>query len=277
MCLLFFFFQITVEEDESNAFFLVVTQNNLQTLQKSMTLEIETGELELIVKFLPNAIGAFRGKLVIRQIEFTDRAECKLMTPVTVLMLAYGGLVLVQWSLNDLGPDSDMVFVVGKKINTQDLTQTIVLQNCGELPAFIYVAFDSLSLPFSLEMNIKGRAFVIKPQEKHTVTVNFVMRHDLLRYFKSNKGVRGVHVGVLKLYWGSEVLRCRLRRVVDQAEESECQAIPLPVVETLSQKFANEDSFPEDVDNLLDQADNIDQLLQSVRKNSIPVIVRRKH
>lgn len=268
-------FQITVEEDECNAFFLLVTQNSVETLQKSMTIEIESEELVITVKFFPNAVGAFRGELVLSEMEITGREKQDLMTPATVHMFGYGGLILVHWSLNNLGPDSDMVFVLGKTINSQGLTQTIVFENCGQLPAFVFITFEGLSLPFSLELNIKGRASVIKPQEKLSVLVNFVMRHDLLQYFKNNRAVNGAHVGVLKLYWGSEVLRCRLRRVVYQVRESDCQMIPLTVVETLSQNFANENPFPEDVNNLLDQAHSIDQLLQSVKLKSVPVIVRR--
>lgn len=265
-------FQVAILGDERNSFHLEVAR----MLEKKTTMNLQPGRNnEVKVVFTPNVIGPVQSELSIREI--TKGGQQNVYEQKTVEMFGYGGLGLVNWSFMCPVLNNDMSFILSETYQrkTFHLTEYLECQNDGNVPAFIFVVFERKLAPFYINVDLVGQDCVIKPGQKCTVFVNLVIGDDIVKFFQYNGTIMVAHVGMLKLYWGSEILRRRLRRLVNAAKQSDCKALSLATVKLLSMSFEFERTVSENVDLMLDRPEYIDQLLQAVSVNVIPVTIRR--
>lgn len=196
----------------------------------------------------------------------------------SALLYGYGGHANINARYSNASDDNGLTFFLDQfsMQETAVVLRDIEIKNCGDLTGFVYGTFEMAAItPFAHNVNLYGWEIVLRPQETRFATV-IVVVDELFKYFnETDKDVEFVDLGLLKVYTGAEVLRGRLRRMMESVEENKCVTIPLELVKELTASFPFEQPFPEDINDFLEPPHEIDQLLQRVFVTTIPLRIRR--
>lgn len=239
------------------------------------------------VVFRPYAVRAFKGELLFK---FTRIQRRRLRRPLkrgrrrsytaSVFMHGYGGNSCVLFTLPDWDHLDNRLSFNLRLIPAQTscvMGRPVAMQNMGNLAGFVYGRCETNVTPFFQNVRLEEFINVIGPHQDWCCygIVKLIILEDMFKYFNDNEKVEFVDLGVLKIYVGAEVLRGRLRRLVNSVEESDCKTIPLEIVKQFTARFAWEQPFPEDIYEFLEPPCLIDQLLQEVVVITIPMIITR--
>lgn len=241
---------------------MFIRRRGYSKLSDYITFYLHPGRrFKIAVVFHPYAVRSFEGLIVFK----TVYGEA-------VPLYGYGGNGFVNYTFADRSVDNVLAFHMSY---TQEiLTQFVECRNYGKLPAFVYADYKICQVvQFAVTLKLRGSDNVLEPRHKSLLFVNFTINDSVLKYFHKNP-TKTVGIGALNLYTGSEILRYRLYRLVDHVEESDCRTLPLALVKKLTAAFSFEHACPEDVDGIWDPPYEIEQLLQAVSVQTIPLVVR---
>lgn len=222
----------------------------------------------LAVTFCPSAKRAFAGVLNFTPLD-SDLHQSKRQM---IVMFGYGGHASIEM-FNSLAkdPTGKFLLTLGDLTNKTTITKTIICRNSGDLPGFVYASFEPKSVCSFVSISIVPNKFIVKPKQEISINVTYTATKEDVKYFQSTASTDILEIGVIKLYYGAEALRGRLKYLMSKARGNGLQV--KSIVEELSSKFIDED-IPNDIGKLYKESVHaMKQLLQEIFPKEIVVTV----
>ncbi|XP_019881389.1 uncharacterized protein LOC109609198 [Aethina tumida] len=221
---------------------------------------------QILVTFSPTKNGAAFEELRFTSLDFPEQQSKK----QSIKLFGYGGYINVD--VVNIPKDLSSKYLINLgTINKNIIVQTFLVKNTGNLAAFCHMQYRSKHMTLFSNVMISPNFFSLMPNESKEITVSYEPSMNDHKSLQTLKGV--VHeLGSIKLLFGAEVNRARLRRLCNKATELQIKVDPQYKI--LIEKLQDE-VIPNDVSKLRDALNSIDDIGQTFKSHEIVVILEQ--
>lgn len=215
------------------------------------------------IRFNPVSVGA-----CVEKINFTTtKTEAK--SERKIKLYGYGGCIDITFD-GVLKDSINRLWLSLGPVNNSSLRKELVIKNSGNLHAFALLNIVTKDLDYLTQPQIiTPRCIVIPPNKTAKVIVDYNPTRSDFEYFgKIQKEV--IEVGNLKVIYGSETTRGRIRRLCNKLLKINSNVNPLVV--KLSETITNE-SMPNDLNKFTESTAGLGDLLKDLNEAEITLTI----
>lgn len=214
----------------------------------------------IIVSFVPTNLGAAIDEIIVTPID----SHLEQTKKQRIRLFGYGGFGNVE--IVDITKDTQNKYWLrlGDLTSNNILKQTFIVKNTGTLPSFAFLSVTTRHLFAFSNVTLSNKFFVLIPDEQKEITVTYTPNSDDYKNFQRNLSV--VDIGIIKLVWGTEVNRGRLRRLCRKAAEKNVEVNILS--NTLKEKIPGE-AMPADIIGFKETLDSMSDIFKLFTTNEI--------